>query len=279
MMKFRNKKKKDSKIHFIIFQTAKKPVNVSISKIAVSVFSVFFVVIFSCSVLYSFHVNNVNTNLSGNVVELKDEVVGLKDSNEEIDKENLNLKNTLEEKSFQIETKLNELEELQKTVEDLIGSNATVENNNVQVASSRGLTVGGRSDNEIPKSGNESTYKKIDKFNEQIESLTTKLEVTKEDLSVLKDEMDKKIQYLASMPTLFPTNGQITSRFGGRWGDLHRGVDIANQTGTEIYAAAAGTVTEARYDASYGNYVLIDHGNGFVTRYAHMSKRLIDAGE
>ncbi len=54
----------------------------------------------------------------------------------------------------------------------------------------------------------------------------------------------------------------------------HRGVDLAAPTGTPIYAAASGTVIIARmgYNGGFGNYVVIQHGNGTKTLYAHMSK-------
>lgn len=60
----------------------------------------------------------------------------------------------------------------------------------------------------------------------------------------------------------------------------HSGVDIALGAGNGVYAAASGTVTVARYDSSYGNYVEIRHDNGFITRYAHMLAGLpVSAGQ
>ena len=64
----------------------------------------------------------------------------------------------------------------------------------------------------------------------------------------------------------------ITSRFGPRWGTTHTGTDIAAPTGTTIVAAAAGTVAfSGNQGNGYGNYVVIDHGNGIKTIYAHCS--------
>ncbi len=64
------------------------------------------------------------------------------------------------------------------------------------------------------------------------------------------------------------TYTMTTTEFGG----YHRGLDIAAPLGTPIYACDTGTVTEAGYHGSWGYYVLIDHGNGFSTRYAHCSR-------
>lgn len=68
---------------------------------------------------------------------------------------------------------------------------------------------------------------------------------------------------------------------GGRISDVfisdrnHRGIDIAAPEGTEIYAAADGVVTVAKFNSSYGNYVMIDHGGGKQTLYAHATMLLV----
>ena len=72
----------------------------------------------------------------------------------------------------------------------------------------------------------------------------------------------------------------ITSRQGARWGSTHSGLDIAAPSGTTIYAAAGGTVSYAAASGTgYGNYVLISHGNGVQTLYAHCSSLLVSAGQ
>ena len=60
---------------------------------------------------------------------------------------------------------------------------------------------------------------------------------------------------------------------------LHRGVDIAVPTGTGVFAAMDGTVTTAAYDSSYGNYVVIEDGNGYCTKYAHLDTLSVSAGQ
>lgn len=76
----------------------------------------------------------------------------------------------------------------------------------------------------------------------------------------------------------------ITSPFGyraspgGIGSTNHKGVDIAAPKGTPIRAAASGAVTISSYNSTSGHYVEVDHGNGLRTRYAHMSKRLCNAG-
>lgn len=78
-----------------------------------------------------------------------------------------------------------------------------------------------------------------------------------------------------------PLSGTITSRFGLRSRDNHKGLDIASSYGSTIYAAAAGTVTtsEYGYNGGYGNYVIISHGNGVQTLYGHCSSLIVSEGE
>jgi murein DD-endopeptidase MepM/ murein hydrolase activator NlpD len=78
---------------------------------------------------------------------------------------------------------------------------------------------------------------------------------------------------------MVPTSGRLSSPYGMRNGSMHRGIDLANGTGTNIYAADGGRVTFAGYKGSYGYMIEINHENGYVTRYAHNSKLLVKSGE
>lgn len=69
-----------------------------------------------------------------------------------------------------------------------------------------------------------------------------------------------------------PTQGAcLSSGFGARGGGSHKGVDYHSDTGGPIVAAADGVVIERKYRDDYGNMLLIDHGSGVYTRYAHLS--------
>ena len=76
---------------------------------------------------------------------------------------------------------------------------------------------------------------------------------------------------------VWPTQGSITQRYA--W--YHRGTDIANSAGPEVLAADSGRVIVAGWpdNSGYGNRVLIDHGNGYVTLYAHLAKIYVTAGQ
>ena len=70
---------------------------------------------------------------------------------------------------------------------------------------------------------------------------------------------------------IWPLNGGITSPYGPRWGRMHTGIDINGYTGQPIVAAKEGQVIMAGGYSGYGNTVIIDHGGGYSTLYAHMS--------
>ena len=76
-----------------------------------------------------------------------------------------------------------------------------------------------------------------------------------------------------------PTSGTLTSTFGYRWGRFHAGIDLAAPIGTPVYAADGGTVVEAGWHGGYGYLVRINHGNGFESYYAHLSKIYVQVGQ
>jgi murein DD-endopeptidase MepM/ murein hydrolase activator NlpD len=102
----------------------------------------------------------------------------------------------------------------------------------------------------------------------------------------LRDELLERNAKWAATPSIWPAQGQVTSRFGYRsspWGegsDFHPGIDIANDYGTPIVAAAAGKVVFSGWDSGgYGEMVQIDHGNGIVSIYGHASRTVARVGQ
>lgn len=78
----------------------------------------------------------------------------------------------------------------------------------------------------------------------------------------------------------WPAVGPVTSGFGPRWGRLHAGIDIDGVTGDPISASADGVViASGNHQGGYGNVVTIDHGDGFITLYAHLSRSDVVAGQ
>jgi murein DD-endopeptidase MepM/ murein hydrolase activator NlpD len=96
---------------------------------------------------------------------------------------------------------------------------------------------------------------------------------------------DQYLDTIRSLPLGTPVQGNITSRFGKRKDPLnkksafHPGVDIRGKRGEKIYATADGVVIKSYRNGGYGNYVTIDHGNGYTTSFAHMKKYLVQKGD
>jgi len=90
---------------------------------------------------------------------------------------------------------------------------------------------------------------------------------------------------LAHTPSIWPVHGWVTSGFGFRTNpftglnQMHEGLDIANRAGTPVIAPADGIVSDTGRDASYGNVVVISHGFGMITRFNHLSKIFVRAGQ
>jgi murein DD-endopeptidase MepM/ murein hydrolase activator NlpD len=90
---------------------------------------------------------------------------------------------------------------------------------------------------------------------------------------------------LADAPSQWPVQGIVTSSFGARLdpfngeGAFHTGIDIATNTGDAVRAPADGTIMKAGFGTGYGREVIIDHGHGIETLYAHLSGFAVIAGQ
>jgi len=102
----------------------------------------------------------------------------------------------------------------------------------------------------------------------------------------LVNDVESQLEYLDAQPNLWPTSGRISSRFGNRVSptnrrrtEFHQGLDIANSSGTSIMAAGSGIVTYSGYNGGYGRMVIVSHGYGYTSVYAHNSSNLVDVGD
>jgi len=88
-----------------------------------------------------------------------------------------------------------------------------------------------------------------------------------------------------SFPSAWPIEGILRSSFGGRSdpfsgeGAFHTGIDLSAPTGTSVHVSADGVVVSAGWSGAYGKLVVVDHGNGLQTYYAHLSSFLVIPGE
>jgi murein DD-endopeptidase MepM/ murein hydrolase activator NlpD len=78
---------------------------------------------------------------------------------------------------------------------------------------------------------------------------------------------------------IWPLNGPVTSPYGYRWGRMHTGIDIDGYSGQPVVASKAGQVIMSSYYSGYGNTVIVDHGGGYATLYAHLSGFAVSNGQ
>jgi murein DD-endopeptidase MepM/ murein hydrolase activator NlpD len=115
--------------------------------------------------------------------------------------------------------------------------------------------------------------------------LRTLLEGLESRLNVVQRNVERRNALANATPSIWPAHGWLTSRMGRRTDpmtggdDYHAGLDIAGDKGQPVYATAAGTVTHADRQGSYGNLIVIDHGFGLQTRYGHLSGFQVRQGD
>ncbi|MBW2099991.1 MAG: M23 family metallopeptidase [Deltaproteobacteria bacterium] len=125
----------------------------------------------------------------------------------------------------------------------------------------------------------------MQKIHEHMEMLNLASTRQQEGFNSLLKSLEDKRNLLAATPSICPTKGWISSRFGYRKCPFtgrrrfHSGLDIAARKGTPIVAPADGKVTYAGKKGLLGNLVVIDHGYGMITRYAHLYKALKKKGD
>jgi murein DD-endopeptidase MepM/ murein hydrolase activator NlpD len=102
----------------------------------------------------------------------------------------------------------------------------------------------------------------------------------------ISDRLHSDVLRLASIPRGLPVNGYITDGFGmrrnpfnGEGREVHEGLDIAVDFGAPVAATADGLVIYAAPHAGYGNLVIVYHSNGITSRYGHLSRIAVEAGQ
>ena len=111
------------------------------------------------------------------------------------------------------------------------------------------------------------------------------IEASDEYCKALLKRTDRYLELIHKMPLGRPVPGKVSSRYGLRTDPLsgtrafHSGVDIRGKIGTKIYSTGDGVVKKAAYNSSLGYHVLISHGKGYQTIYAHLQKSLVKKGD
>jgi murein DD-endopeptidase MepM/ murein hydrolase activator NlpD len=104
-------------------------------------------------------------------------------------------------------------------------------------------------------------------------------------LTYVRRNVEKREALAAATPSIWPAHGWLTGTFGGRPDpftgepDFHQGIDISTDKGNPVYATADGTVASAAPAGEYGNLIVLTHEFGLSTRYGHLSRFNVHAGQ
>src|SRR4030042_1983068 len=145
------------------------------------------------------------------------------------------------------------------------------------------MGIGGPSPSDIREKLKEREDEKalILQMRSDIERLQSEAVSSEESLSQLLKLLLVKKQMFAHTPSIWPVQGWVTSGFGFRThpltglSQMHEGLDIANRVGTTVIAAAKGIVSDIETDQLFGKILVISHGFGITTRYAHLHRVLV----
>lgn len=190
---------------------------------------------------------------------------------ERVSEQNLSLYH-LDAKFEGLSAEVERLRAMDNRIRSLVKANDSLRKN-----SSRG--VGGAETPEV------SAANRLDKLLDlKFDRMKKDLLVDVNDLDVLGETLDSRRLLLESVPGGWPVRGILSSVFGVRISPFtqtpvfHHGLDIVAQTGTPVLASASGVVVKSGYEAQYGNVVVVDHGAGYRSVYAHMSSSSVEEG-
>lgn len=149
------------------------------------------------------------------------------------------------------------------------------------------MGIGGPSPSDIRQKlkGEKEENGLIQQMKADVERLQSEALAREQSLAELEKLLQVKKEMLAHTPSIWPTNGWVTSGFGFRTNpftglnQMHEGIDISNRTGTSVIAPADGIVSDIGNDHAHGKIIIISHGFGMTTRYSHLSKTVVRVGQ
>lgn len=145
--------------------------------------------------------------------------------------------------------------------------------------------IGGAAFNEMNISSISDVKDIVEEVDNSLDVLKSKVVFAKDNYKKIEESLEENLELFDALPALLPTQGRIGDRFGMRKHPIlkvkrmHTGIDIVVNTGNKVYAAGKGKVIRASYNGGYGKTIEIDHGFGYTTLYAHLSKIDVKKGQ
>ncbi len=221
----------------------------------------------------------LNSDISQEVATQQEAIDKLNQTNAQLQKDNQKLKSSTALSAEYFNRRVDEVNTLKKQVDALLVLFNKQNHADIRITTSRG-SARMRVDTIIPAITEASSLADL----EQMDTITAQIQKDILTYTKLKDQIEKELNALDSNPDFCPAKGHITSRFGFRSDPFnqrikpHEGLDIDNASGTPIQSAGAGIVKFSGFTDDYGNMIVISHGSGLETVYAHMSHRNVQAG-
>jgi murein DD-endopeptidase MepM/ murein hydrolase activator NlpD len=176
----------------------------------------------------------------------------------------------------------NSLTQMEK-VEEKIRVQAKLINEEISITNDIGM--GGPKKAAATHSKSSVVTLSVEETKGKINNLLTQTPHQLNQMQQLLAKVEDKNEKLAAIPSIYPSIGRITSKFGYRTdpftrrSSFHRGIDIANRSGTPVYATATGIVMQSKYNGGHGKQIVINHQNGIVSSYSHLRKYIVEPGE
>ena len=216
--------------------------------------------------------------------------LGSNKSNKELTAEVQRLRKENQAQKFHIQRFSDQLTLLNQQMEKLQHLHAKLKimaNIDLQEQGDVSIAAGGPQPKEPEMSAflEKSLKQQIHRIHWEIEELQMQALLQERNAYKVEKFFDSQRSLLASTPAIWPVHGWITSAFGHRHSpftgnvQLHEGLDIAARHGTPVKATADGMVIYSGWKSEYGKTITLDHGYGYQTRYAHLSKLHVKNGK
>ncbi len=141
----------------------------------------------------------------------------------------------------------------------------------------RNASMGGARPPEMDLSVSSSTAQLLAEARQSVRQIEQRIRIQNDSYEEIKRYFNTNSDKLKHIPAIKPVDNVLTSAYGMRthpvmgYKTMHGGVDFRSEIGSAVYATGNGTISSRRYAGTYGRMIIIDHGYGFESRYAHLS--------